>query len=131
MTEQENKYKKVPVKTFNLGDKGYLTICPTIKGYHLWGEIGEKHVDVQGKNLSEVYQEVTNQLDNANRDYLKNAITCEEVSLRIKENIKINENPLEKLAKDLKGKITKRKEDGTIEEIKYGELKWNTGKNQT
>jgi hypothetical protein len=109
MTNQENKPKKVPVTTYSLNNGDYLMIYPMSKVYHCSGEISGKNLNIEGENMAKIYTEIIKQLDILTIDYLNKASRTEEISLRIKENIKSEENPLEKLTRELGGEIRERK----------------------
>lgn len=109
MTEEKNHPKKVPVTTYKLGSENYFMVYPTVKGYHCSGKIAGTRIAEDAETMEEIYSSITKQLDLARLNYLTDAITLEEVSLRIKENIQSEENPLEKLTKDMGGEVKQRK----------------------
>jgi hypothetical protein len=110
MTNQENtKPKKIPVTTYFLNEKKYFMIYPTNNGYHCFARVPGKDLSIDQENLNGLYEELAKQLDKLTINLLNEAGENEEISLRIKENIKSNENPLEKLIKDLGGEIRERK----------------------
>jgi hypothetical protein len=109
MTEQENKPKKVPVTTYFLNENKYFMVYPTHKGYHCFGKISGKNLDIEKDNLNQVYEEIVKQLDKITIEHLNYANESEEIALRVRENMNSEENPLEKLIKDLGGEIRERK----------------------
>ncbi|GEM_PF-1611127 len=109
MTEEQNHPKKVPVTTYNLGSENYFMVYPKVKGYHCSGKIAGTRIAEDAETMDEIYSSITKQLDLARLNHLTDAITLEEVSLRIKENIQSGENPLEKLTRDMGGEIKQRK----------------------
>ena len=101
MEEQQN-YNKKPkysdnLKRYPLGEGNWLMGIPNPQGFHCWGEIAGKHIDLKGENLQEVEKELYNVLEKLKIDYLNKASKSEEIALRIKEN------GLEKTSKYLGG----------------------------
>lgn len=109
MTNQENNSKKVPVTTYFLNKNKYFMIYSTHNGYHCFGKISGRNLNIEKENLNQVYEEITKQLDKITIELLNYASESEEISLRIKENLDSKDNPLEKLIKDLGGEIRERK----------------------
>ncbi len=109
MKEDISHTKKIPVVIYDLSPGNHLMVYPISDGYHCSGKIADVALHEDAKTMEEIYSSIVKKLDSARINYLNNAGIIEGISLRIKENIQSEENPLEKLTRDLGGKIRQRR----------------------
>lgn len=107
--QEENKSKKVPVTTYIISKEKYFRVYPTHKGYHCFARILGENIEIDKKNLNEIYKELPKRINKRVINLLNDAGEGEELLIRINESLELGLNPLEKLIIDLGGEIRERK----------------------
>jgi hypothetical protein len=84
-SQNENpKHKKIKPTPYEVGEGNFFVSYPSFQGYKAYGKIAGKHIQMEGKDLSEIENKLLDFLANIHRECAINLSDCEGLSLKIK-----------------------------------------------